>query len=69
MEAPGQTIPRGYHLRLDGAVFNSMDPVKCDCCGRWYHSLVGIEFNYPDNPDMYICGQCWEEHERETPQG
>ena len=54
------TIPDGYHPREDGAMafLPSGSSRKCDSCGAEVGVLIGFERDYPDDPDIEVCGQC-----------
>jgi hypothetical protein len=59
-------IPKGYHLRTDGAgqlTSNRNAPMTCDVCGNLCMSRVGFERKYPEDPNLYVCGSCAEDWE------
>jgi hypothetical protein len=51
-------IPEGYHRRESGAATYGPEPMPCDVCHRPSLYLTGYEKDYPNNPDILVCGQC-----------
>ena len=59
-------IPEGYHPRMDGAMNETSDrshPLTCDVCGHLCRGRVGFEYDYPNHPDLFVCGSCAEDWE------
>jgi hypothetical protein len=42
-------------------VFSPAGGLVCDICGSHVFSTAGFEKDYPDNPDLSVCGSCIEE--------
>ncbi len=54
-------IKMGYIPRMDGSITASSD-LTCNCCAKRTPSLIMLEHNYPNNPDVGLCGECYTEY-------
>jgi len=50
----------GYHRRMDGSITESENLI-CDTCGKKTTIKIGFEREYPEFPDLGLCGTCAEE--------
>lgn len=49
----------GYHRRTDGAMCITPESSSvCNICGAKTTVLFGLERNYPQDPDIFVCWDC-----------
>jgi transcriptional regulator with XRE-family HTH domain len=55
-------IEMGYKPKMeDGSITCSTD-LTCNCCAKQTPSLVILEYDYPNHPDVGLCGECFNEY-------
>ena len=56
-------IKMGYIPRMDGSITAS-SYLTCNCCAKRTPSLIILEHDYPNNPDVGLCGECYTEYSK-----
>jgi hypothetical protein len=56
-------VKMGYISRMDGSITASSG-LTCNCCAKRTPSLIILEHDYPNNPDVGLCGECYTEYSK-----